>query len=93
MNSRRWGIVACWALMSCVALWARSSRHDHASAVAMALGRWGGGRIFDAGGGHAWLYIGVAGVALAAVVAAVAVTPGREMNGPLQGRVNPITSS
>lgn len=71
MNSHRWGIVACWALMTCIASWTRSSRHD-GSAVGMALGRWAGGCIFDVVAGHAWLCIGAAAVALVVLLVAIA---------------------
>ena len=49
------------------------------SSIGMALGPVGGGWIFDAMGGYAWLYIGSAAVAAGAVLIALAFPPLRRI--------------
>jgi MFS family permease len=45
------------------------------STIGMAIGPWGGGRLYDAFGGYFWLYMGSFGIGLGAVAIALTTRP------------------
>jgi MFS family permease len=54
-----------------------------AATLGMALGPWAGGRVFDAVGSYAWMYIGSSAIGLGAVAIAVTFRPPRALGAPV----------
>jgi MFS family permease len=54
-----------------------------AATIGMALGPWLGGRVFDALGSYAWMFLGSAAIGLGAVVIALTFRPPRRVGAPL----------